>query len=219
MGMGLGLFLCAIAGGLMFSQLREHKHLLAETLLQQELRHAMALMRLEVRRSGAELDAHERVPEPGSVPKAVDEAPTLQLLRDGKPVSEGRSGNGLVFSYGRPAPDEASRRVDRGLRLQGAQLQYLLERSWQPWSDSATVRFTRLELSLDTAPSTLPWPCPCAGTSRACEAQLRGQVLRVELLGQSLLDRHVVRSLSTSIRVRNDRLHLPAPPTPPSAPC
>ncbi|HLO96794.1 MAG TPA: hypothetical protein VK195_20995, partial [Burkholderiaceae bacterium] len=77
LGMGLGLFLSAVAGGLMLSQWREHKHLLAETLLQQELRNAMALMRHEVHRSGANPDAHELIPERRGRPSLPSESPRL----------------------------------------------------------------------------------------------------------------------------------------------
>lgn len=213
LGMGLGLFICATAGSLMLSQLREHKRLLAETLLQQDLRNAMALMRREVRRSGAQPSAHERMPEPGMPPPlGLDDAPSLRLLLDETPVPEGLAGNALSLSYGLADPGEAVRRVDRGFRLQGAQLQYLLERSWQPWTDSATVRFTRLELRLDAAASTWPRSCPCGATAPPCDARLQGQVLNVLLVGQSVLDSSTVRSLRSSIHVRNDRLFLPASP-------
>ena len=218
LGMGLGLFLCAAAAGLMLSQLREHKRLLAETLLQQDLRNAMALIRQEIRRSGALAAAHERVPEPGTAPAALDDAPSLQLLRDGTPAPAELSGNGLRLQYDRTpraGHDAVDRRADRGFRLQEAQLQYLLERSWQPWSDSATVRFTRLELRLKAASSALARPCSCAAARRPCDLRLQGQVINVLLVGQSRLDASTVRSLHSSIRVRNDQVFMPDSPATP----
>ncbi|MGM9515168.1 PilW family protein [Roseateles sp. DB2] len=211
-GMGLGLFLCALAGALMLSQWREHKHLLAETLLQQELRNAMALMRHEVHRSGADPAAHARIPERGGAAVTPTESPQLQLLLEGSPIADERTGNGLSLGYRREDPDKADRRLERGLRLQGTQLQYLLERSWQPWTDSNTVRFIGLELRLGKASSTLPVVCACAMALAPCDARLQTQVLHVRLIGQSRLDSRTVRSLSSSIHVRNKRLERPEEP-------
>ncbi len=218
LGMGLGVFLCAAAAGLMLSQLREHKRLLADTLLQQDLRNAMALIRQEIRRTGALATAHERIPEPGKAPAAIGVEPSLQLLRDGKPAPAEPSGNGLRLQYDRaPRADHEAvdRRVDRGFRLQEAQLQYLLERSWQPWSDGATVRFTRLELSQQAASSTLARPCSCAAGHRSCDTRIQGQVISVVLVGQSRLDASTVRSLRSSIHVRNDQVFMPDSPATP----
>lgn len=212
LGMGLGLFLCAVAGGLMLSQWREHKHLLAETLLQQELRNAMALMRHEVHRSGADPAAHELIPERGGRPSIPAESPRLQLLVGGKPTTDDSTGDGLTLAYGRREPSDPRRRIERGFRLQGSQLQYLLERSWQPWNDSNTVRFMRLELRLARAGSTWPGACACPSSSAPCDVSLQGQTLHVLLVGQSRLDSRTVRSLSSSIHVPNRRLEWPASP-------
>ncbi|HLO92878.1 MAG TPA: hypothetical protein VK195_01060, partial [Burkholderiaceae bacterium] len=116
------------------------------------------------------------------------------------------------LGYGRRDPTDPRRRIERGIRLQGSQLQYLLERSWQPWNDSNTVRFIRLELRLAGASSTLPGACACASASTPCDASLQGQTLHVLLVGQSRLDSRTVRSLSSSIHVRNRRLEWPAMP-------
>ncbi len=207
LGMALALFLCATAGGLMLSQLREHKHLLAETLLQQDLRNAMSLMQLEIRRAGAALEAHEFVPEPGTEPRAPGAAPMLDVLLDGAPVPPATPGNGLLVRFDRVDADASQRRVDRGFRLRQGQLQYLLERSWQPWNDGNTVRFTRLFVHLDRHPLAAA-SCSCPGGAPPCIAGLHGQLVEVELTGQSLLDASAVRSLHSTVHVRNDHLEL-----------
>lgn len=208
-GMAVGLFLCAVAGTLMLSQWREHRHLLAETLLQQELRNAIALMRHEVHRSGADPAAHELMPERGRLPSRPAVAPRLQLLLGGAPIPDESAGDGLRLVYVRAEAGEARRRIERGFRLQGTQLQYLLEHSWQPWSDSNTVRFIRMEVRLAGSEGSLPDACPCAGSPRevrSCDTRLQAQTLHVLLVGQSRLDPHTVRSISSSIHVRNQRL-------------
>lgn len=214
LAMGVGLFLCAMAGTLMLAQWREHRHLLAETLLQQELRNAVALLRHEVHRSGASAAAHELIPDRGTSPAPSGEAPRLQLLLAGKPVPEDSTGDGLSLHYSRSEASEPSRRIERGIRLQGTQLQYLLERSWQPWSDNNTVRFLRLELRLSKSASALPGICLCTAEPEPppCEPRLEAQVLHVLLVGQSRLDSRTIRSLSSSIHVRNSRLDWPARP-------
>jgi len=215
LGMAVGLFLCTVAGTLMLSQWREHKHLLAETLLQQDLRNAIALMRHEVHRSGADPAAHELVPEHGRAPVRPSPPPRLQLLLDSAPIPDDSTGNGLSLAYARAEPGEPRRSIERGFRLQGAQLQYLLERSWQPWTDSNRVRFLRLEVRLAHADGALPESCPCRAAPRAprsCDARLHAQVLHVLLVGQSRLDSRTVRSLSSSIHVRNPRLEWPGEP-------
>ncbi len=207
LGMALGLFLCATAGGLMLSQLREHKHLLAETLLQQDLRNAMSLMQLEIRRAGAELEAHELVPEPGIEARAPRAAPLLEVLLDGAPVPPATPGDGLLLSFDRVEADAGKRRVDRGFRLRQGQLQYLLERSWQPWNNGNTVRFTHLLVRLDRH-SLAPAACACPDGAAPCIAGLQGQLVDVVLTGQSLLDASAVRSLHSTVHVRNDHLEL-----------
>ena len=207
LGMALGLFLCATAGGLKLSQLREHKHLLAETLLQQDLRNAMSLMQLEIRRAGAELEAHELVPEPGTETRAPRVAPTLEVLLDGTPVPHTTPGDGLLLSFDRADADAGKGRVDRGFRLRQGQLQYLLERSWQPWNDGNTVRFTRLFVHLDRQ-SLAAAACACPEGAATCIAGLQGQLVDVVLTGQSLLDASAVRSLHSTVHVRNDQLEL-----------
>lgn len=210
LGMALGLFLCATAGGLMLGQLREHKHLLAETLLQQDLRNAMSLMQLEIRRAGAELEAHELVPEPGSDARPPRATSILDVLLDSKPVPASTPGNGLLISFDRDADDSSARRVDRGFRLREGQLQYFLEHSWQPWNDGNAVRFTRLFVQLDKRPlAALACPCPDKPTS--CTTSLQGRVVELVLTGQSLLDASAVRSLRSTVHVRNDQLDLEAP--------
>lgn len=212
MAMGVGLFLCAVAGSLMVSQWQEHRHLLAETLLQQELRNAMALLRHEIHRSGADADAHELIPDRGTSPAAPGDASHLQVLLAGKPVSDDHPGDGLSLSYSRTEAGEVRRRIERGVRLQGTQLQYLLERSWQPWSDNNTVRFLKLELRLAKADSALPGACLCTGAREPCEPRLQAQILHVLLVGQSRMDNRTLRSLSSSIHVRNSRLDWPTEP-------
>ena len=215
-GMAVGLFLCAVAGTLMLSQWREHRHLLAETLLQQELRNAIALMRHEVHRSGADPAAHELIPEHGHMPSAPAEAPRLQLLLDRAPVPDDRAGDGMSLVYARSEAGEARRRIERGFRLQGTQLQYLLERSWQPWSDSSTVRFIRMEVRLTRSKDELPVSCASCTASRdgfrSCDAGLQAQTIHVLLVGQSRLDPRAVRSIRSSIHVRNQRLEWPVSP-------
>ncbi|MBB2486397.1 hypothetical protein H5407_14325 [Mitsuaria sp. WAJ17] len=216
-GMAVGLFLCAVAGTLVLSQWREHRHLLAETLLQQELRNAIALMRHEVHRSGADPAAHELVPERGQATAPPPEAPRLQLLLEGAPIPDDRAGagDGVSLTYIRSEPGEPRRRIERGFRLQGTQLQYLLERSWQPWTDSNAVRFIRMEVRLNRSKDALPESCTCASarrTPRSCEALLQAQVLHVLLVGQSRLEPRTVRSISSSIHVRNQRLEWPPSP-------
>ena len=210
LGMTVGLFLAAVASTLMLGHWREHKHLLAETLLQQELRNAIALLRHEVHRSGADPTAHELVPERGHRRAIPPEPPRLQLLLDSDPIADDATGNGLSLAYARSEPGEPLRRIERGFRLHGTQLQYLLERSWQPWTDSHTVRLIRMELRLSHADGTLPGSCTCP--RGACDPHLRSQVLHVLLVGQSRLDGRAVRSISSSIHVRNPRLDWPAEP-------
>lgn len=208
LGMGLGIFLSAVAGGLLVVQLREHRHLLAESLLQQDLRNAMALMQHQIHRSGAEPDPHLLVPDDTRAPRRMREEPSLTLLRDGIPAPDADEGDGLLFTFNRHDPEEGPRHLERGFRLQKEQLHFLLERSWQPWTESHTVRFTRLTLNLRK--ETRGWPslCGCGG-ARACTVHSQRQWVDIQLTGRSLLDAATVRHLQGSVLVRNDHLLLP----------
>lgn len=207
LGMALGLFLCATAGALLLSQLREHKHLLAETLLQQDLRNAMAVIQHEIRRAGAEVAAHELVPSPGAGPRLPRTAVAVGVLQAGLPASGATTGDGLLLNFDRAAGASATQQVDRGFRLSQGQLQYLLEHTWQPWSNSQTVRFTALTVRL--ARQRIKGLCPCKSTT-ACPAALQQLSIDLALTGQSRLDPQTVRSLSSTVRVRNDHPELAA---------
>lgn len=208
LGMGIGIFLCAVAGGLLVVQLREHRHLLAESLLQQDLRNAMALMRHQIHRSGAELDAHLLVPDDTRTSRRMRESPSVTLTREGLPAPDAVDGDGLVFTFDRHDPEEGARHLERGFRLQKEQLHFLLERSWQPWTESHTVRFTQLILRLHKEANAWPSHCGCREPS-TCTAHTQRQWLDIQLTGQSLLDAATVRHLHGSVLVRNDHLLLP----------
>lgn len=208
LGMGIGIFLCAVAGGLLVGQLREHRHLLAESLLLQDLRNAMALMQHQIHRSGAELDAHLLVPDDTHSSRRMRETPSLTLTRDGLPAPGADEGDGLVFTFDRHDPEEGPRHLERGFRLQGEQLHFLLERSWQPWTESHTVRFTRLALRLRKTSNLWPSPCRCPGPTD-CTTRAQRQWVDIQLTGRSLLDATTVRHLHGSALVRNDQLLLP----------
>lgn len=207
-GLTVGMIVVAGAITMMSGQLADHRRLVLETQVQQDLRAAADLMLRDLRRAGFWV-----LPENG----VWASGQTVQRSAYGA-IAKTSNNDGLTYNYSRaddrtssnPAYPEnnavdAAREVF-GFRVRGGVLQFLLGNSWQPLTDPATVEITAFDIDIQTQEIPLeefcPKPCPTGSTCTPFVQQVRHVNLRLE--GKAVHDANVVRSVNLSTRIRND---------------
>lgn len=195
-GVAVGLIVVAGATLLVATQLGDNRRLLLETQVQQDLRAAADIVTRDIRRSGAWLDtARLGIWTPGATPQAN---PYSALLPASAAATQ------VTYQYLR-SPGAST--TDYGFRLQSGVIQTLLGGAWQDLTDVRVVRVTRFDITPRHAPA-IQMPCPneCPGGGTACWPTLTVRELVVDITGVAVGDASVQRSLSTTVRPRNDEV-------------
>ncbi len=216
-GVAVSLFVVAAAALLVSSQLSDNRRLLLETQLQQDLRATADIVTRELRRSSYWADARSGVPAPSL--GQVTSNPMVALA-----VSTPASST-VHYKYQRASGTQAFgfRLNDTGViaacQSDGSGTGGLCS-EWQELTDRNTVRITEFRIDQrvgNTANDdalTLPCPYPCADGTGNCWPKVSVRELTIVITGQSRNDANVQRTLSSSVRVRNDQVQLSgeAPP-------
>jgi prepilin peptidase dependent protein B len=199
----LSLFLIAGGIGVLASHGQDHRQLVLEARLMQELQGAAQAITRDLRRAGHWGDATAGL----WYPDAEARSNPYQAW----PAS-GSASDALALSYSRDASEnhslDASEQFGVRLRAQGIDL-LLGNGTWQAITDTSTVIVTRLHLStrLSEEFGACDLPCPPEAPGQVlCPPRLQVRHVTVEIAGRSPLDARLQRSLSTSARVRNDLL-------------
>lgn len=127
-----------------------------------------------------------------------------QNLRRAGPLSD--TGNGVLFSY----PGTSGANAEMRYRLRAGVIEMKLgEGHWQAMTDAGTVRVAAFSIAPQVEETVLSGFCSqaCAeGSSATCppRQQVRSLAIRVE--AHAAHDPAVVRSASTTVRLRNDAL-------------
>lgn len=202
-GLALGLFVISNGLLLLASHLNDHRMLVLEARLTQDLRTAAAAIARDLRRAGywgdataafqADADGRDNPYQAVTIAAAITDGLRLQYSRDA-------AENGAVDA------NEAF-----GFRLRNGSIDTLLGGSWQTLTDPATVRVTALRLTPTTrevtATALCDKPCPPAAPGSAvCPPQVQVRQVQVELSGESPADPAIRRTLQASARIRNDAL-------------
>jgi type IV pilus assembly protein PilW len=203
-GIAIGLLIVAAATCVVVNQLHDHRRLMLETQIQQDLRSAADIIVRELRRSGywgsAQRSAWFRgTPAVGSNPYA----------------GAALTGDELAFSYSRDAltPSRGSEndRIDdneaSGLRLRNGAIELQLgDHNWQQLTDPTVLRITRLSIEPQVQQIDLSAFCahPCP-SGESC-ARLEVRAYDIEIEAQAVADASVRRSLRASVRTRNDAI-------------
>jgi prepilin peptidase dependent protein B len=197
-GMALGLLIVA-AGLLAFTHhLRETRSLVLEARLMQDLRTTTELITRDLRRAG-----HWA----GAASGAWHASASAPLANPYQHTT--LSGGTVVFHYSRDTHD--NHRIDShehfGYRLRAGAIDMQMgEGRWQALTDSDTLQVTALSITKHHEPIPLAaWcaqPCP---EGHACPTQMV-QRFDVRLSGHARNDKHMSRSLHTSVRLRNDTI-------------
>lgn len=202
-GLALGLFVVSSALGLLTSHLQENRALVAEARLMHELNHAADRMTRELRRAGYWGDASAALWEPDAVRRTN---PYLGLSPSADEASS------ASFGYSRDGSENHA--IDDneqfGYRLRSGNLEVRLGSSWQTLTDPATLVVTAFSVTPRVLEEPLERlcarPCPTDPAAAECPPRLQVRRLDFEISGRSTVDTRVVRSLQSSVRLRNDAL-------------
>jgi prepilin peptidase dependent protein B len=202
-GTALSLFIVSAGLALLTSHLHDHRSLVLEARLMQDLRAASDAMARDLRRAG----------HWGGATAAIWRADTPVRANPYQALTQtgGRS-DMLGLSYSRDATENHGLDDNEtfGIRLRNQGIDILLGNgNWQALTDPATVIVTGLQLAPEVhevrAPCDLPCPPDTPGAS-PCPPRLQVRHVTLTLTGISPFDARVQRTLRTSVRVRNDAL-------------
>ncbi|MEL4178976.1 PilW family protein [Roseateles sp. PN1] len=214
-GITIGMIVVAGASVMLTQQLAEHRRLVLETQIQQDLRAASDLILRELRRGGAHAVAERLVWAPGSgiaAPITNDYAKQTAV-----PATQ----NQVIYSYsshddrGGPNPlnpeDNLSANNERfGFRVSNQTLQFMLGNgNWQPLTDPQTLLITNFTIQQQSQSVSLIDSCEistCPAGSATCPPLLQVKRFDISLTGKAAHDDQVRRTLKVSSRMRNDEI-------------
>lgn len=200
---GLALALLVVAGGasLLTSQIREHRALVLEARLMQDLRTAADLVARDLRRAGYWGDAGAGVWTEAAPARAN---PYAALAPDSA------ASDAASLRYSRDAVEnhvvDGNEQFGFRLRNQAIEIQ-LGSSNWQALTDATLLAVTEFVITpqhevIDLAAAC---PTPCPTESETCpRQQLRSLALVIS--AHALADAAVTRSVQAQVRVRNDAM-------------
>jgi len=200
-GLAVGLFVVGSASGLLAARLREHKAMLVEARLMQDLRTSMDIVTRDLRRTGywGQATAAMHAASPASNPylslapaSAASDAVSFQLSRD--EVENNRLDDNEQF----------------GFRLRKGVLDMLIgSGSWQALTDAGTLNVTAFTVTptvREQALATDLCDTPCPVGVAACGPTLQQRSLAVSITARAGADSRIVRTLTSEVRLRNDAI-------------
>jgi type II secretory pathway component PulJ len=209
----LGLFLVGATAGLLTSQLAEHRRVLLDTRVTQELRAVLDLVARDVRRAGYWGHAADAAARPASAP-----ANPYDGLHPPATAPDSRIG----YAYSRDTvEDDAVANSERfGLRLNssnrsadwrmsGSAVTPVDTDTWQALTDPNLLRVTRVSVSsrddtLDLLERCANPSCPLGSTT--CPPRLLQRLVDIEVEGVASADPTLRRRLSARVTLRNPAL-------------
>jgi type IV pilus assembly protein PilW len=201
-GLALGLLVVASGTMLLTTHLREHRSLLLEARLMQDLRTAADLVARDLRRAGHWGDAAAGVWSPTEVVRANPYAALAPVAAASDAAS---------FTYSRDAIENHALDGNEqfGFRLRNKAIELQLGSSnWQALTDAALLAITTFTITPTLQEIDLGALCsqPCPAASATCPPRQQVRSLAVQISGHSLADAAVVRSVQALVRVRYDAI-------------
>ena len=201
-GLALGLLIVASGATLLINHLREHRALLLEARLMQDLRTAADLVARDLRRAGHWGDAAAGVWSPAQPARANPYA----ALAPAAAASDAAS-----FGYSRDATEnhllDSNEQFGFRLRNKAIELQ-LGSGNWQALTDPSLLTITAFDITPTLVEIDLDSLCsqPCPGGSPSCPPRQQVRSLAVQIGGRALADASITRSVQALVRVRYDAL-------------
>ena len=217
-GITIGLFILAGATLVVTGQLSEGRRLLTDTQIQQDLRAASDIIARDVRRAGytgrASLNVWPTAVADGLVNPYADmapEGPAKTAAGDGVTSS-------LEYSFSSAVGQRDEDNTLSDAEVSGFQYNsgdktieiQLGKDKWQALTDPNTVLITTFKITLSSQYLDVPCGeiCPAVGVAgRPLKLNVRS--VNYVIVGQSTNDPTVQRSLSTTVRLRNDIVREP----------
>lgn len=208
----LGLFLIAVTAGMLVSQLAEHRRMLLDTRLTQELRAVLDLVARDVKRAGYWGSATDATWSGGPATAASNPY-------QGLAPAPGASDSRLGYAYSRDATeDQVVAGAERfGLRLNsgnrsadwrtsGAAISPSDADTWQALNDPGVVRVTRISVTSREQTVSLADRCAiaaCPASAPDCPPRLALRQVEIEVEGVATTDPALTRRLRAQVSLRN----------------
>jgi type IV pilus assembly protein PilW len=215
----LGLFLVGATAGLLTSQLAEHRRVLLDTRVTQELRAVLDLVTRDLRRAGYWGHAANAATNPATAPAN----PYDGLY---PPATAADSRLGYAYNHDEVEDDIVAGNERFGLRLNstnrsvdwrlsGSAVAPVNADNWNALTDPNLLRVTRVSVSsredsLDLLERCANPSCPPGSTS--CPPRLLQRLVDIEVEGVATTDPTLRRRLSARITLRNPALSGSCPP-------
>lgn len=199
-GLAIGLFIVAMATTLLLHRIREHRALLVESRLTQDLRTAADLVARDLRRAGYWGESTAGLPRSGAAPAAN---PYTALA----PTAAASDAVGFRFSRDASENHTVDGNEQFGFRLRRGTIEMLLgSGNWQALTDSGTMTVTAFSVTPQVDEIALHALCEkaCAPGAADCPPKQQLRSFAVEITGRSSADAGVVRGVRSQVRLRND---------------
>lgn len=228
-GITIGLIVTAGASMVAVNQINEHRRLMLETQLQQDLRTAADLIQHDLRRAGFRGTAEHSVWAPPSVASSLgDKAADVATANPYASITSGDLHTSLTYSYARQQSDNSYDASDTvksnenfGIKWDSTAKVLSLKlgnkadgtSNWQPITDPNVVEVTEFSAIVNTQDIDLGDFCdnPCGGAFPACPVQKVREV-NFKIVAKATHDSNVVRTLTGVERIRADALTGVCPP-------
>ena len=222
-GITVGLIVAAGASMVAVNQINEHRRLMLETQIQQDLRTAADLLQQDLRRAGFRGLTEQGVWAPPSAVGTAAEQPSKTATPNPYAVvvrTDTAAMRSLTYMYARYNDGQFGAEVPRGAEHFGfkwdksSKTLYLRigvadgQDNWQPITDPDSVRITAFDIQVTSQPADVgdfcDKPCGTAGTP-ACPVYEVRQV-KFTIVGEARHDSNVKRTLSGAERLRADSI-------------
>lgn len=208
-GIVVGMIVVAGASLMMVTQIGEHRRLMLETQIQQDLRAVADLVLRDLRRAGYWENSQNGILVANAVTPAASN-PYLSIT----PAITQTEGSSVEYSYTRDSSKERPENnlLDTnevfGFKLDGEVLKFRLgDSGWQPLTDPETLIITGFNVASNVQSVPLDTYCPaCTAGSTTCPPELHVRSFTVTVSGEASHDRAVRRTLTVNSRVRNDSI-------------
>lgn len=198
-GLAIGLVVVAAATALLVGSIREHRAMLIEGRLMQDLRTSMDIVTRDLRRSGYWGDAATRMH--GTVSTSANPYTAISPAI--------AASDAVSFRMSRDATENNN--VDDneqfGFRLRNGVIEMLIGGgSWQALTDASTMSVVSFVVRPQLQELSLEGMCEkaCDTGASACGPTQQVRSLAVAITGRATADGKVLRSLTSKVRVRND---------------
>lgn len=197
-GLAIGLLVVSVAAALLATHLREHRSMLVEARLMQDLRTSTDIIVRDIRRSG--YWGHSRM---ALRPGTAASNPYAALA----PASAASDAVSFQFSRDATENDVVDDNERFGFRLRKGVIEMLIGGgSWQALTDAGTLEVLSFQVTAESQLQSLREACdrPCDPAVASCGPAIEQRRLTIAITARALSDHQVVRTLTSQARIRND---------------